>query len=126
MSASHDPRPGADDLASAGLLTVEIAFVRTETVRRVLLRLAPGTTVTQALRAAVDAGVVSALEIDGRMPAVFGRLRAGDYSLHDGDRLELLGPFRADPRDARRRRVEAARATLSRDKWRAGGPGASG
>lgn len=41
--------------------------------------------------------------------AVFG-VRAGpDSPLREGDRVELLRPLQADPKDARRRRAESRR-----------------
>ncbi len=41
--------------------------------------------------------------------AIFGQRVARDAPLRDGDRIELLRPLLADPKDARRRR--AARRT---------------
>ncbi len=42
--------------------------------------------------------------------AVFGRRVGEDTILHDGDRLELLRALTIDPKEARRRRAETARA----------------
>ena len=42
--------------------------------------------------------------------AVFGQRVERQARLHDGDRLELLRPLLADPKQARRERVEARRA----------------
>ncbi len=42
--------------------------------------------------------------------AVFGRRIGADTPLQDGDRLELLRTLSIDPKEARRRRAEAARA----------------
>ena len=41
--------------------------------------------------------------------AVFGQRVDGDALLHDGDRIELLRPLLADPKEARRQRVEDRR-----------------
>lgn len=41
--------------------------------------------------------------------AVFGQRMAGDAVLGDGDRVELLRPLVADPKDARRRRAASRR-----------------
>jgi putative ubiquitin-RnfH superfamily antitoxin RatB of RatAB toxin-antitoxin module len=41
--------------------------------------------------------------------AVFGQRVELDAILRDGDRLELLRPLQADPKDARRQRVEERR-----------------
>ncbi|AXK73580.1 RnfH family protein [Lysobacter sp. TY2-98] len=61
------------------------------------LDLADGTTVAQALQASGwDAGDV----------AVFGERANGERVLADGDRIEILRPLIADPKDARRRRAQ--------------------
>jgi putative ubiquitin-RnfH superfamily antitoxin RatB of RatAB toxin-antitoxin module len=39
--------------------------------------------------------------------AVFGVAAGLDTRLHDGDRVELLRPLQADPKEARRRRAQA-------------------
>lgn len=41
--------------------------------------------------------------------AVFGVTVTRQTALADGDRIELLRPLQADPKDARRRRAEARR-----------------
>jgi hypothetical protein len=41
--------------------------------------------------------------------AVFGQRVEGDTLLRDGDRLEMLRPLLADPKEARRQRVEERR-----------------
>lgn len=38
--------------------------------------------------------------------AVFGNVASLDTPVQDGDRVELLRPLQADPKDARRRRAE--------------------
>ena len=37
--------------------------------------------------------------------AVAGRLVDAGYAVHGGERLDLVGPLRVDPKEARRRRV---------------------
>lgn len=41
--------------------------------------------------------------------AIFGQRVDGGVVLHDGDRIELLRPLLADPKEARRQRVEERR-----------------
>lgn len=41
--------------------------------------------------------------------AIFGRAVGEDAPLHDGDRIELLRPLLADPKQARRERAVSAR-----------------
>lgn len=50
----------------------------------------------------------STLEAGGGY-AVFGERVLPESTLRDGDRLEVLRPLQVDPKQARRRRAEAAR-----------------
>ncbi len=65
------------------------------------LDLASGATVDDALAASAIAreGVAGV--------AIHGARARGDTPLRDGDRIELLGPLLADPKDSRRRRALA-------------------
>ena len=57
-----------------------------------------------------DALAACGLPLDGIAgQAVFGERAETDTVLRDGDRLELLRPLRADPKDARRRRAALQR-----------------
>ena len=74
---------------------------RAEHVR---IELPPGSCVADALLAAdlADDSEVVAY-------AVYGVRVERDTLLRDGDRIELLRPLQADPKDARRRRADAGR-----------------
>jgi uncharacterized protein len=66
---------------------------------QVVVRLPDGATVADALRAC-------GWSLDGIGGfAVFGQRVGQDAVMRDGDRLELLRPLLADPKDARRRRA---------------------
>jgi putative ubiquitin-RnfH superfamily antitoxin RatB of RatAB toxin-antitoxin module len=87
-----------------------LATIRVEVVaawpRRhlaVALELPEGATVDVALQAvALDPAMRDGI----RGQAVHGVAVAPDTVLRDGDRLELLRPLQADPKDARRRRAD--------------------
>jgi putative ubiquitin-RnfH superfamily antitoxin RatB of RatAB toxin-antitoxin module len=65
----------------------------------VLLDLPDGATVADALKASgFDQAGVGAY-------AVFGERATADDGLREGDRVELLRPLQADPKEARRRRA---------------------
>ena len=67
------------------------------------LELPEGTTVQQAVMASgLDLAGVAAY-------AVFGQRVDGGQALADGDRLELLHPLSADPKEARRKRAATGR-----------------
>ena len=65
------------------------------------MELADGATVAEAIAlSGIDCGGVAGL-------AVFGERVEPTHRLREGDRVELLGPLQADPKEARRRRAGA-------------------
>jgi putative ubiquitin-RnfH superfamily antitoxin RatB of RatAB toxin-antitoxin module len=74
----------------------------------IALSLPQGATVGHALAAARAAGWDIGVEDAGRV-AVFGRAAGAATTLHDGDRVELLRPLQADPKDRRRERAGTRR-----------------
>ena len=65
------------------------------------VELADGATVAEAI-------ALSGIDCDGVAGlAVFGERVEPAHPLRDGDRVELLGPLQADPKEARRRRARA-------------------
>jgi len=59
------------------------------------------------------------LAIEACRLGVYGKRKTPDAPLHARDRVEILGPLIADPKTARRRRVQKVRATGTREglKW---------
>jgi putative ubiquitin-RnfH superfamily antitoxin RatB of RatAB toxin-antitoxin module len=104
----------------AATMEIEIARVEKGAVRLDRLVVPAAATLAQALELACGAGLLRSDELGDVGIAVFGQRRAPEEALHPGDRIELLGPLRADPKLARQRRVAHRRATDGRDKWRAG------
>lgn len=81
-------------------LDVEVVRAWPQRHERIVVRLADGATVGDALRA-------SGWPLDGISGfAVFGQRVLEVDPIHDGDRLELLRPLQVDPKDARRRRAQ--------------------
>jgi len=66
--------------------------------------LAPGATVADAVAAS---GLINRFELKPSVLAyaIFGQRVRAETPLADGDRVELLRPLVADPKDARRRRA---------------------
>jgi len=69
------------------------------------LRLPAQATVAEALARAADAGFVAAAQASPDALAIFGKLASPSTRLHDGDRIELLRPLLADPKERRRERA---------------------
>lgn len=101
-------------------IEIEVARVEKETVHLGRLTIPADATLEQALELACRAGLVRADALGDLGVAVFGRRRSPEERLCPGDRIELLGPLRADPKEARRRRVAHRRVAGGRDKWSAG------
>lgn len=84
------------------MIRVQVVLAWPERVLDRTLELAEGATVAEAIAAA-------ALEGGRACPAVavHGVMARADQVLQDGDRVELLRPLLADPKDNRRRRAKA-------------------
>ncbi|TWI03786.1 hypothetical protein IP90_01602 [Luteimonas cucumeris] len=81
-------------------MKIEVVLAWPRRVQSVTLELPPGACVRDALAAA---GWSGAAGVSGY--AVFGERALVDTVLQDGDRVELLRPLQADPKEARRRRA---------------------
>jgi putative ubiquitin-RnfH superfamily antitoxin RatB of RatAB toxin-antitoxin module len=82
-------------------LRVEVVYALAGRQQVVELRLRQGAT-------AGDAARLSGLPGGGLRLGIGGREVSADRALRDGDRVELLRPLAADPKDARRKRARAA------------------
>lgn len=97
----------------AAVLRIEVIHALPARSWSVRVEVPAGATVAQALSVAAIENQVPGLQIDPERLAVFGRSVTPDSPLHDGDRIEILRPLLADPKQARRQRAEDA-AKLSR------------
>jgi putative ubiquitin-RnfH superfamily antitoxin RatB of RatAB toxin-antitoxin module len=84
------------------VITVEVVLAWPDRAALKVLTLAEGTTVAEAI-------ALAGIEGSGQCPAVavHGLLAKPDQVLREGDRVELLRPLLADPKDNRRRRARA-------------------
>jgi putative ubiquitin-RnfH superfamily antitoxin RatB of RatAB toxin-antitoxin module len=72
------------------------------------LRLAPGSTVGEAIRASGLLAQCPEIDLNRNRVGIFGRLAQLDTPLQDGDRVEIYRPLNTDPKEARRRRAASA------------------
>ena len=82
------------------MIRVEVVLAWQDRVERRALELADGVTVAEAIAAANLPG-----SADCPAVAVHGLLARPNQVLEDNDRVELLRPLLADPKDNRRRRA---------------------
>ena len=73
------------------------------------LRLPAGSNVAEALARAAASGFSPAAEAAPGGLAVFGKLATPATRLREGDRIELLRPLQADPKQRRRERAGRTR-----------------
>lgn len=85
-------------------MKVEVAYAGSEGVALVPVELPDGASVADAVAAS---GIVDRLALfeAALSYAIHGQLAQGSTPLYDGDRVELLRPLIADPKEARRSRA---------------------
>ncbi|WP_460457649.1 RnfH family protein [Arenimonas alkanexedens] len=86
-------------------MRVEVVYALPDRCWRVELMLPAGARVADALAAV--AVQVPGWTRDDSMLAIYGRTATPNSRLHDGDRVELLRPLLADPKQARRERARS-------------------
>lgn len=92
--------------AAAGSFAVEVVYAPApHEVDRVVLLLAPGATVADALQLS---GLLArhGLVPDDLAVGVWGRACALDLRLRERDRVEIYRPLQVDPKEARRQRYK--------------------
>lgn len=87
------------------------------TVRCQRVCLQASATVGDAVAALRVPGLLDALLSGRLLAAVFGQLCGSERVIEAGDRIELLGPVLADPKEARARRAQVQRARRGDRRW---------
>jgi len=102
-------------MASDALISVEVCYAKPEVQAMVALSLPAGTTAAESV---ARSGLLSRFpEIDLQKNAlgIAGKKVDGDRVLKEGERLEILRPLTADPKETRRR-LAAQGKTMGRAK----------
>ena len=86
-------------------IEVEVVYALPFAQDTTRLRIPAGTTVAQAIARAGVALRNPDVDLGKGRVAVYGRLVSGDAVLRDRDRVEILRPLSADPKEVRRRRA---------------------
>jgi putative ubiquitin-RnfH superfamily antitoxin RatB of RatAB toxin-antitoxin module len=87
------------------MVRIEVVYALPERAWSIALELPAGATVADGLAASRFESLVPGLDADRLGYAVFGQPVQPSTVLRDGDRLELLRPLIADPKQARRMRA---------------------
>lgn len=91
--------------SAPGTIRVEVVYALPDRAWSWALELPTGATVEQAVQAAGLERAVPGAIVDADLLAVFSRPVALTEVLRDGDRVEVLRPLQADPKQARRSRA---------------------
>ena len=90
---------------------IEVAYALPTGQKIIVLNVAPGTTAFEAARRSGIVKLFPDIDLEGSDMGVFGKaVKAHDYQLQEGDRVEIYRPLTADPKEVRRKRAAAAKA----------------
>ncbi len=89
---------------------IEVAYAlpHDQIVRQ--LNVPAGTTAKQAVELSGISRMLSEIDLSQNKLGIFGKLIKPDTILNDRDRVEIYRPLAVDPKEARRRRAEEAKA----------------
>lgn len=89
-------------------IAVQVCYAAPAHISLIDVRLARGATVAQAIRQSGIIAIHPEIDISVCRVGVFGKLKALDAPIAEGDRIEIYRPLIADPMEARRRRARKA------------------
>jgi len=92
-------------------INVEVAYALPDRQKLIALRVAPGTSMYEAVQQSGIAGFFPELDIDRAAMGIFGKVEASPKarSLQDGERVEIYRPLLIDPKDNRKARAKQAK-----------------
>lgn len=92
-------------MASAEVISVEVAYATPEEQRIISLEVVPGTTLRQAIEQSGILEHFSEIDLGDAKVGIFGKLKKLDEALRAGDRVEIYRPLIADPKQVRKQRA---------------------
>ncbi len=87
-------------------MKVEVAYAKPEVQVVLLVEVPEGATAEQAIRASGLLGRFPEIDLASRQVGIYGKPCALERGLRPGDRVEIYRPLIADPKEARRGRVQ--------------------
>lgn len=91
-------------------LLVEVAFATPQKQLIIPLKVAPGTTAEQAVRASGILQKLPEIDLAQNKLGIFGKLIRNDLELREHDRVEIYRALIADPKEVRRQRAAEGKA----------------
>jgi putative ubiquitin-RnfH superfamily antitoxin RatB of RatAB toxin-antitoxin module len=101
-------------VADADSFGVEVVYAMADRALVKAYRVTPAATAADVLALAAADPDFAGIDIAGSAVGLYGRVISRERLLQPGDRLEIYRPLAADPKDARRRRVQRARREVSK------------
>ena len=92
-------------------MRIEVILARRLEQPCVVLDLPAGASVADAVACSGLLYDLSPADRESFSPSVWGRTVTSGFVLEEGDRVELLGPLIADPKEVRRRRASLRKGT---------------
>lgn len=102
-------------MATGERLAVEVVFARPDQQPVLLVEVAAGSTVEQAIRVSGILERFPEIDLDRDRVGVFGKLTRLDRVLKAGDRVEIYRPLIGDPKEIRRRLAVEGKTMGKRD-----------
>jgi hypothetical protein len=90
----------------ADLFNIDVVYAKPERQELVHLKLAPGSTLKQAVEASGLLQRCPELDPEKLKLGVYGKISKPDMPLRDRDRVEIYRPLIADPKEVRKKRAE--------------------
>lgn len=96
------------------MITVEVAYATLALQKIITLQVAEGTTPRQAARASNIIQFFPEADIESADMGIFGKtVKADEYVLREGDRVEIYRPLIIDPKEVRKARAAKVKAEKS-------------
>ena len=109
MTSVAKPTAMTTETGPAPLIRIQIVHALPGAYWSTDLSVPQDATVADALALAAPVIAAAGITVDTDCLAIFGKTAEPRTRLRDGDRIELLRPLLASPRDARTRRASASR-----------------
>jgi uncharacterized protein len=91
-------------------ITIEVLYAAEHSQTVLRLRVKSGTTVGKAIKQSGILEKFPEIDLGLNKVGIFGKLAKTEMILRDRDRVEIYRALIADPKETRRRRVQAARS----------------
>ena len=88
-----------------GKIPVEVAYAEPDRQVIIPLRVAPGTTIEQAIKQSGVLDMFPAIDLKVNKVGIFSKLKKLDQPLRERDRVEIYRPLIADPKEVRKKRA---------------------